>query len=71
MKTEFSVPAIVPPSSPSSLAEHIVEYAERTPDKAALSVRRGDAWVDITARELHRHIHLDELTVDPPVKGKR
>ena len=26
---------------------------------------------DITARELHRHIHLDELTVDPPVKGKR
>jgi hypothetical protein len=26
---------------------------------------------DITARELHRHIHLDELTVDPPVKGKQ
>ncbi len=26
---------------------------------------------DITARELHRLIHLDELTVDPPVKGRR
>jgi hypothetical protein len=26
---------------------------------------------DITARELHRHIHLDELAVDPPEKGKR
>ena len=26
---------------------------------------------DITARELHRHIHLDELAVAPPVKGKR
>ena len=26
---------------------------------------------DITARELHRHIHLDELTIDPPEKGKR
>ena len=51
MKTEFSVPAIVPPPTTGSLVDHIVENAERAPDRAALSVRRGDAWVDVTARQ--------------------
>ena len=56
MRTEFSLPPVVPSPTKGSLVDHIVENAEKKPDNAALSVPRGDAWVDITARQF-----LDEV----------
>ena len=56
MRTEFSVPAVVPTPTTGSLVDHIVENATKTPEHVALSVQRGDAWVGITAQQF-----LDEV----------
>jgi long-chain acyl-CoA synthetase len=56
MRTEFSVPAVVPTPTSGSLVDHIVENAEKTPDHVAFSVPRGDAWVGVTSRQF-----LDEV----------
>jgi long-chain acyl-CoA synthetase len=56
MKTEFSVPVIVPAATSGSLADHVVEAAKANPDRVTLSVPRGDAWVGITAQQF-----LDEV----------
>jgi hypothetical protein len=56
MKTEFSVPVIVPAATSGSLADHVVEAAQANPDRVTLSVPRGDAWVGITAQQF-----LDEV----------
>lgn len=47
-------------------AQYGLEWANVTKAIQASGLGR-----DITARELHRHIHLDELAIDPPEKGKR
>ena len=47
-------------------AQYGLEWAD-----GANAIQASGLGRDITARELHRHIHLDELTVDPPEKGKR
>jgi long-chain acyl-CoA synthetase len=56
MRTEFSVPAVVPTPTHGSLIDHIVENAEKSPDHLALSVPRGDAWVGVTSQQF-----LDEV----------
>jgi long-chain acyl-CoA synthetase len=56
MRTEFSVPAVVPTPVTGSLVDHIVENAAKNPAHVALSVPRGSAWVDVTAQQF-----LDEV----------
>ena len=51
MKTEFSVPAIVPAPTTGSLVDAIVENAERAPDRLALSIHRDGAWVGVTSKQ--------------------
>jgi long-chain acyl-CoA synthetase len=51
MRTEFSVPAVVPTPTQGSLVDHIIENATTRPDHVSLSVPRGDAWVDVTAAQ--------------------
>ena len=51
MRTEFSVPAVVPTPTSGSLVDHIVENAQTRPDHVALSVPRGDAWVGVTSAQ--------------------
>ena len=51
MKTEFSVAAIVPPPTSGSLVDAIVENAASAPDRVALSVNRGGAWVGVTSQQ--------------------
>jgi long-chain acyl-CoA synthetase len=56
MRTEFSVPAVVPTPTTGSLVDHIIENAAKNPAHVALSVPRGAAWVDVTAQQF-----LDEV----------
>jgi long-chain acyl-CoA synthetase len=56
MRTEFSVPAVVPTPTTGSLVDHIVENAAKNPAHVALSVPRGSAWVDVTSQQF-----LDEV----------
>ena len=56
MRTEFSVPAVVPTPTTGSLVDHIIENAAKNPAHVALSVPRGSAWVDVTAQQF-----LDEV----------
>ena len=56
MRTEFTLPPVVPTPKSGSLVDHIVENAQKRPDHASFSVPRGEAWVDITAAEF-----LDEV----------
>ncbi len=56
MRTEFSLPPVVPSPTTGSLVDHIVENASKTPDHVALSVPRGDAWVGVTSAQF-----LDEV----------
>jgi long-chain acyl-CoA synthetase len=56
MLTEFTLPPVVPTPASGSLVDHIIENAEKRPDHPALSVPRGEAWVDITSKEF-----LDEV----------
>lgn len=56
MKTEFSVPVIVPAPTSGSVVDHILENAAKEPDRVVMSVPRGDAWVAITAQQF-----LDEV----------
>ena len=51
MKTEFSVAAIVPPPTSGSLVDAIVENAQSAPNRVALSVQRGGAWVGVTSQQ--------------------
>jgi long-chain acyl-CoA synthetase len=57
MRQEFSLPALVPAPTTGSTVDHVIENAERFPDREALSVPRGDAWVSMTSVEF-----LDEVT---------
>lgn len=56
MRQEFSVPVLVSTPSSGSTVDHIIENAKNAPDRAALSVPRGEAWVSITSQEF-----LDEV----------
>ena len=56
MRTEFSLPPVVPSPTTGSLVDHVIDNASRTPDHVALSVPRGDAWVGVTAAQF-----LDEV----------
>ncbi|MDP1876095.1 MAG: AMP-dependent synthetase/ligase [Actinomycetota bacterium] len=56
MKTEFSVPAIVPSPTSGGLADHVVESATHEPGRIIISVQRGGAWVGMTAQQF-----LDEV----------
>ncbi|MBI1349798.1 MAG: AMP-binding protein [Actinomycetales bacterium] len=56
MRTEFSLPPVVPTPRSGSIVDHIIENAEKRPDHAAISVPRGEAWVDLTSQEF-----LDEV----------
>ena len=59
MRQEFSVPALVPAPTTGSTVDHIVENAERFPDREAISVPRGGAWASLTSREfLHEVIKV-------------
>ena len=51
MKTEFSVEAIVPPPTSGSLVDAIVDNATSAPNRIALSVNRGGAWVGVTSQQ--------------------
>jgi long-chain acyl-CoA synthetase len=51
VKTEFSVPAIVPAPTSGSLVDAIVENADQAPHRMALSVHRGGAWVGVTSQQ--------------------
>ncbi len=51
MKTEFSVPALVPAPTTGSLVDAIVENADQAPHRVALSVHRGGAWVGVTSQQ--------------------
>ena len=51
MRTEFSSPVLVPAPTSGQLADHVVENAERYPDRMCISVPRGDAWVGITSTQ--------------------
>jgi long-chain acyl-CoA synthetase len=51
VKTEFSVPAIVPAPTSGSLVDAIVENADKAPHHVALSVHRGGAWVGVTSQQ--------------------
>jgi long-chain acyl-CoA synthetase len=56
MTTEFALPPVVPSPTTGSLVDHIVENAQKHPSRAALSIPRGEAWVDITSQQF-----LDEV----------
>lgn len=47
---------MVPTPRSGSIVDHIIENAEKRPDHAAISVPRGEAWVDLTSQEF-----LDEV----------
>ena len=51
MKTEFSVAAIIPPPTSGSLVDDIVDNAQTAPQRVALSVNRGGAWVGVTSQQ--------------------
>jgi len=51
MRTEISIPQVVPTSTTGSVADHIIENAAKDPGHVSFSVPRGDAWVDVTAQE--------------------
>jgi len=51
VKTEFSVDAIVPPPTSGSLVDAIVDNAASAPNRIALSVNRGGAWVGVTSQQ--------------------
>ena len=51
MRTEISIPQVVPTSTTGSVADHIIENAAKDPGHVSFSVPRGDAWVDVTAEE--------------------
>jgi len=51
VKTEFSVPALVPAPTTGSLVDAIVENADQAPHRVALSVHRGGAWVGVTSQQ--------------------
>ncbi|MCF8538088.1 MAG: AMP-dependent synthetase/ligase [Candidatus Nanopelagicales bacterium] len=51
MRTEISIPQVVPTSPTGSVADHIIENAAKDPGHVSFSVPRGDAWVDVTAQE--------------------
>lgn len=51
MKTEFSVEAIVAPPTSGSLVDAIVDNATSAPNRIALSVNRGGAWVGVTSQQ--------------------
>ncbi len=51
MRTEFSVPPVVPTPTSGSLVDHVVDNARKTPDHVALSIPRGDAWVGVTSAQ--------------------
>jgi long-chain acyl-CoA synthetase len=51
MKTEFSVPVLVPAPTTGSLVDHVVENAAKWPAREIMSVPRGAAWVGITAQQ--------------------
>jgi len=51
VKTEFSVEAIVPPPATGSLVDAIVDNATSAPNRIALSVNRGGAWVGVTSQQ--------------------
>ena len=54
--TEFSVPAIVPPPTTGNLTDYVVKNAKETPNDVVISVKRGEAWVGMTAQAF-----LDEV----------
>ncbi|MDI1288982.1 MAG: AMP-binding protein, partial [bacterium] len=56
MKTEFSVPVLVPAPTTGSLVDHVVENAAKWPSREVMSVPRGAAWVGITSQQF-----LDEV----------
>ena len=51
MRTEISIPAVVDVPTTGSVVDHVVENAEKHPNRVALSVPRGDAWVGVTSQE--------------------
>jgi len=51
MRQEFSLPAIVEMPTSGSTVDHVVENAEKAPDREAVSIPRGEAWVSLTSRE--------------------
>ena len=51
VKTEFSVAAIIPPPTSGSLVDDIVDNAQTAPQRVALSVNRGGAWVGVTSKQ--------------------
>ena len=51
VKTEFSVAAIIPPPTSGSLVDDIVDNAQTAPQRVALSVNRGGAWVGVTSQQ--------------------
>ncbi len=51
MRTEISIPAVVPVPTTGSVVDHVVENAAKDPHHVSLSVPRGDAWVGVTAQE--------------------
>ncbi len=51
MRTEISIPQVVPTPATGSVADHIIENAAKDPGHVSFSVPRGDAWVDVTAQE--------------------
>jgi long-chain acyl-CoA synthetase len=51
VKTEFSVAAIVPPPTSGSLVDAILDNAQTAPQRVALSVNRGGAWVGVTSQQ--------------------
>jgi long-chain acyl-CoA synthetase len=56
MKTEFSVPALVPACTAGGLADHAIEAAAKNPHGVSLSIHRGGAWVGVSAQQF-----LDEV----------
>jgi long-chain acyl-CoA synthetase len=51
MRTEFANPLAVAVPTTGSVVDHVVENAANEPDRVALSVPRGDAWVGVTSTE--------------------
>ena len=56
MKTEFSVPVLVPTPPTGGLVDHVTDKAAQSPDRVIISVPRGEAWVGVTAQQF-----LDEV----------
>lgn len=56
MKTEYSVPAIVPPATTGSLVDHVLARAASDPHAVAVSIPRAGAWVGLTSQQF-----LDEV----------